>query len=110
MKNYSTKWIIQRITAVVLVPLTFWFVYNCLLLASFNYDETKAFFSSKTNSSLYFILIISMLYHSKLGCETIVEDYVTSQKLKNITILSIKLLTYALMIIVSFSIFSLVVA
>ena len=110
MKNYSTKWIIQRITAVVLAPLTFWFVYNCLLLASFNYDETKVFFSSKTNSSLYFILIISMLYHSKLGCETIVEDYVTSQKLKNITTLFIKLLTYALMIIVSFSIFSLAMA
>ena len=110
MKNYATKWIIQRITALVLVPLTFWFVYNCLILASFNYDETKAFFSSKTNSSLYFILIISMLYHSKLGCETIAEDYVTSQKLKNITKLFINLLTYALMIIVSFSIFSLVVA
>ena len=110
MKNYSTKWIIQRITALVLVPLTFWFVYNCLLLASFNYDETKVFFSSKTNSSLYFILIISMLYHSKLGCETIAEDYVTSQNLKNITKLFINLLTYALMIIVSFSIFSLVMA
>jgi len=110
MKNYATKWIIQRITALVLVPLTFWFVYNCLILASFDYDETKAFFSSKTNSSLYFILIISMLYHSKLGCETIVEDYVTSQKLKNITKLFINLLTYALMIIVSLSIFSLVVA
>ena len=110
MKNYATKWIIQRLTALVLIPLTFWFVYNCLLLASFNYDQTKAFFFSKINSSLYFILIISMLYHSKLGCETIAEDYVTSQKLKNITKLSINLLTYALMIIVSFSIFSLVVA
>ncbi len=110
MKNYSTKWIIQRITALILIPLTFWFIYNCLQLASFNYDQTKAFFFSKLNSSLYFILIISMLYHSKLGCETIVEDYVTSQKLKNITKLVISLLTYALMILVSLSIFILVAA
>ena len=100
----------QRVTALVLIPLTFWFVYNCLLLATFNYDETKAFFFSKLNSSLYFILIISMLYHAKLGCETIAEDYVTSQKLKNIAKLSISSLTYILMIIVSFSIFSLVTA
>ena len=110
MKNYSTKWIIQRITALILIPLTFWFVYNCLQLASFNYDQTKAFFSSKLNSSLYFILIISMLYHAKLGCETIADDYVTSHKLKYITNLFISSLTYILMIIVFFSIFSLIKA
>ena len=110
MKNYSKKWIIQRITAFVLIPLTFWFIYNCLLLASLDYYETKAFFFSKINSSLYFILTISMLYHSKLGCETIVEDYVTSQKLKYITKSLISLLTYLLMIIVSISIFSMVMS
>jgi len=110
MKNYSTKWIMQRITALILIPLTFWFVYNCLLLASFNYEETKAFFFSKLNSLLYFILIISMLYHAKLGCETIADDYVTSHKLKYITNLFISLLTYILMIIVFFSIFSLIKA
>ncbi len=110
MNNYKTKWILQRLTALILIPLTFWFVYNCLLFASFNYDETKAFFLSKFNSSLYFILIISMLYHAKLGCETIAEDYVTSQKVKHITKLSINILTYALMILVSLSIFTLVAA
>ena len=49
-------------------------------------------------------------FFTKLGCETIVEDYVTSQKLKNITKLTINLSTYALMILVSLSIFLLVAA
>ena len=105
MKNYSTKWILQRITAVILIPLTFWFIYNCILLSSYNFQETRAFFVSKINSSLYFILIISMLYHSKLGCETIVEDYVTSHNFKNITKLLIGLLTYSLMILTTLSIY-----
>ena len=108
MKNYATKWIMQRITAVILIPLTFWFIYNCLLLSSYNYQETKEFFFSKINSLLYFILIISMLYHAKLGCETIIEDYVTSHKLKKITKLIVNLLTYFLMIVTSLSILLLV--
>ena len=108
MKNYSTKWILQRITAVILIPLTFWFIYNCILLSSYNFQETRAFFVSKINSSLYFILIISMLYHSKLGCETIVEDYVTSHNLKKITKLFIGLFTYSLMILTTLSIYLLI--
>ena len=108
MKNYATKWIMQRITAVILIPLTFWFIYNCLLLSSYNYQETKEFFFSKINSLLYFILIISMLYHAKLGCETIIEDYVTSHNLKKITKLIVNLLTYFLMIVTSLSILLLV--
>ena len=110
MKSYATKWIMQRITAVILIPLTFWFIYNCLLLSSYNYQETREFFFSKINSLLYFILIISMLYHAKLGCETIVEDYVTSHNLKKVTKLLINLLTYSFMILTTISISFLILA
>ena len=104
MKNYANKWILQRITAVILIPLTFWFVYQCFLLSNYDYQETKAFFLSKFNSSLFFILVIAMLYHAKLGCETIVEDYVTSDKLKKVTILFISALAYLFMILTTLSI------
>ena len=103
MKNYASKWILQRITAVILVPLTFWFVYQCVLLSKYGYDEIKLFFYSKINSAFYLILIVAMLYHSKLGCETIVEDYVTSNNLKRITKLFINLLTYLFMILTALS-------
>jgi len=44
MKNYASKWIMQRLTAVILIPLTFWFVYQCVLLSSYDYTQIKAFF------------------------------------------------------------------
>ncbi len=103
MKNYASKWILQRLTAVILIPLTFWFVYQCVILSSYEYDQIRTFFFSKLNASLFFILIMSMLYHAKLGNDTIVEDYVTSHNLKKITKLIISALTYASMILTTIS-------
>ena len=103
MKNYASKWIMQRLTAVILIPLTFWFVYQFVLLSNYEYDQIKSFFFSKINASLFFILIIAMLYHAKLGNETIVEDYVTSHNLKKTTKLIISALTYLSMILTTIS-------
>ena len=98
----------QRVTAIILIPLTFWFVYQCVLIASYEYDEIRTFFLSKLNALLYFILTISMLYHAKLGNETIVEDYISSHKLKKISKLFISAITYLSMILTTISIFYIV--
>tara|TARA_Y100001970_G_scaffold286519_1_gene408886 strand:+ start:1345 stop:1677 length:333 start_codon:yes stop_codon:yes gene_type:complete len=103
MKNYASKWIMQRLTAALLIPLTFWFVYQCVLISSYDYDQIRSFFFSKVNTLLFLILIISMLYHAKLGNETIVEDYVTSHNLKKVTKLFISALTYLSMILTTIS-------
>ena len=108
MRNYASKWIMQRLTAVILIPLTFWFVSQCVLLSNYEYDQIKSFFFSKINASLFFILIIAMLYHAKLGNETIVEDYVTSVNLKKITKLFINVITYSSMILTTISLFYIV--
>ena len=104
MKNYAKKWMIQRITAVLLIPLSFWFIYHCLSFASMNYTQLFLFFKSAVNSLLFLIMMISMLIHAKLGCETIIEDYVTSKSLKNISTLLINLIVYLSMTIITLAI------
>ena len=75
MSSYSFKWIVQRITAAILIPLTFWFVYNCVLFSKLDYQSLIIFFNSYLNSSLFLIMMISMMIHTILGCETIITDY-----------------------------------
>ena len=104
MKNYARKWLIQRITATLLIPLSFWFIYHCLSFASMNYTQIFLFFKSTVNSLLFLIMMISMLVHAKLGCETIVEDYVTSKSLKDMSTLLINLIVYLSMIIITLAI------
>ena len=106
MKNsYASKWILQRITAILLIPLTFWFIYNCISFQYLHFEEMKLFFQSHLNSFLFFIMIITMLIHGKLGCDTIVQDYVSSlywQKYFKIIINFITLITFFLVTVAIF--------
>ena len=99
MNSYSSKWIIQRITAVLLIPLTIWFIYNCVLFSKSNYSDLILFFSSYINSILFLAMMIVMLIHSKYGCETIIDDYVVSKKIKTITILILQITIYLVILI-----------
>ena len=101
MKNYALKWITKRITASILIPLTFWFIYISISLSKMEYDETVIFFRSYFNSFFFYVMMISMLIHSRLGLQTILEDYVTSKKTLKISKLTIDYLTYSLMFLIT---------
>ena len=45
-KEGTSHWWAQRLTAVALVPLTFWFVYNCILFSKIEYNELVLFFNT----------------------------------------------------------------
>ena len=101
MKNYALKWIIQRVTALILIPMTFWFIYSAISLSKMEYDETIYFFQSYINSFLFYVMMIAMLLHAKLGLQTIIDDYVTSKKINNLSKRIINLFVYILMILMT---------
>ena len=109
MKNYAFKWIVKRITASILIPLTFWFIYISISLSKMEYDETVIFFRSCFNSFLFYVMMISMLIHSRLGLQTILEDYVTSKKTLKISKLTIDYLTYTLMFLITVFIIKMII-
>ena len=67
----------------------------------------KSFFESYVNSFLFLSMMIAMLIHAKLGCETIVLDYISSLNLQKILKGLINVITILTLFLVVGAIFKL---
>jgi len=105
MISGKTHWLMQRLSAIILIPLTLWFVYKFIKLTSYEYSEILNFFNSKTNSFLFCIMMLVMIYHGRLGMQTIIEDYISTINIRNKIIFIIKIFSYIIMLVSSLSIF-----
>jgi succinate dehydrogenase / fumarate reductase membrane anchor subunit len=73
----SEHWLAQRLTAIFLVPLTFWFVWAVLsLLTATDPMEAVKILVSPLHASALALMLGVMLYHGMLGMTVIIEDYV----------------------------------
>jgi succinate dehydrogenase / fumarate reductase membrane anchor subunit len=81
-KQGTEHWWMQRVTAVALVPLTIWFVIALLGMESFAYAGVVAWISQPFNAVLLILTLVAVLYHSMLGLQVVIEDYVHAGWLK----------------------------
>lgn len=75
-KAGAGHWWMQRLTAVALVPLGLWFVFALLGLQHGNYQMVSAWVAEPGNSILLILLVLTLVYHSSLGLQVVIEDYV----------------------------------
>lgn len=73
---------VQRLTAIALIPLTIWFVAAFVSLAGAGHGEVTEWLGKPVPAILMLLLIVSGMYHLKLGMQVIVEDYVHGEGLK----------------------------
>lgn len=88
--NGTGHWWSQRVTAVGLVFLGLWFAAELICLESFDYQAMTAFLSSPYNAVLLVLLIGTLMYHSLLGVQVVIEDYVHHGGLKVASLMLIK--------------------
>lgn len=71
-------WWVQRLTAVALIPLTLWFAYAVVSqgLDFSSFESAREFIGQPIHALLLILLAFTMLHHSQLGIQVIVEDYV----------------------------------
>lgn len=77
-KEGVEHWWLQRMTAVALVPLTIWFAGSLIALAGSDYDTLIAWLRAPLATILIVLLLIALLYHTALGLQVVIEDYIHS--------------------------------
>jgi succinate dehydrogenase / fumarate reductase membrane anchor subunit len=82
----AEHWWWQRLTAVALVPLGVWLALSLAALDDFSYATVIAWMQQPITSILLILVVIVTSYHSYLGAQVVVEDYVHAPVLKVVTL------------------------
>lgn len=77
-KEGVEHWWTERVTAVALVPLTLWFVASIIAHTGRDYASFIAWVGRPFTTILMILLLIALFYHTALGLQVVIEDYVHS--------------------------------
>jgi succinate dehydrogenase / fumarate reductase membrane anchor subunit len=69
-------------SAIALVLLGAWFVISLATMPGFQHADAVAFVGQPLHAVLLMLLSVAMAYHSWLGVQVVIEDYVHSHGLK----------------------------
>ena len=72
----------QRVSGVALVLLGLWFVASLVMLPALSYTAVIGFIETPINTVLLVLLCLAVAYHSYLGVQVVIEDYVHGHGLK----------------------------
>jgi len=100
--NETRKWIIHRISAIVLAPLYVWLYFSLISLSTKNYLEAIYFFKNPLFAILTIMVFFVGFFHAKISLNEIFEDYIHDQKIKdvaNILVLILSIIIPAVTII-----------
>lgn len=81
-KEGADHWWMQRVSAISNMLLGLWFIYALSSLPGYDYLDMMRFIADPINGVLLSLLAVSFCYHSYLGIQVVLEDYVHTPALK----------------------------
>lgn len=97
-------WIAQRVTAVAAIPLSLWLVYSIVVLRGASHGVFTDWLAQPLNAILMILFIISVFYHTALGLQVVIEDYVHRECVKLPSLIGMNLALFALAVVSVFSV------
>ena len=72
----TRHWRWQRVSALLLIPLSLWLIVSFSNVVYSEYDQSLAWVSGPLVGSLLGLTLVSLLFHGHLGIVVVIDDYV----------------------------------
>ena len=99
--NETRKWVLHRISAIILAPLYIWLFFSLIVLSTKNYLEAIYFFKNPLFAILTIIVFFVAFFHAKISLSEIFEDYIHNKKNKDVANLLALILIFFWLIFLS---------
>ena len=80
----TQKWILHRISAIILAPIYVWLYFSLISLSTKNYSEAINFFKDPLFEIITIMVFFVGFFHAKISLSEIFEDYIHNKKIKNV--------------------------
>lgn len=90
-KTGTSHWWMQRVSAVALIPLSFWLIIFLDLSLTAPFQETLAWLTTPVNTVSITAWIIAVFYHAALGLQVVIEDYIAAEGVKIVAVWAVNL-------------------
>ena len=90
-KAGTSHWWMQRITAVALIPLSFWLISFLDLSLNAPYQQTVEWLTSPLNTVCMVAWVLAVFYHAAMGLQVVIEDYVAAEGVKIVAVWTVNL-------------------
>jgi succinate dehydrogenase / fumarate reductase membrane anchor subunit len=90
-KGGSGHWYAQRVSAVALVILGFWFIASLAMLgAGAPLDAVSGWLRSPFPAAMAVLLVVVTAWHAMLGLQVVIEDYVADKGTRMVVLVALK--------------------
>jgi succinate dehydrogenase / fumarate reductase, membrane anchor subunit len=103
-KEGVAHWWTQRVSAVALVGLGLWLAVALLLLGDYTRAAVTAWMAVPRNAILLSLTLVTSAYHSQLGVQVVIEDYVHHHWIKVVSLLLLNFLHIVLAVVGVFAV------
>ncbi|PIV32703.1 MAG: succinate dehydrogenase, hydrophobic membrane anchor protein [Lysobacterales bacterium CG02_land_8_20_14_3_00_62_12] len=93
-KAGTEHWWAQRVSSVLLLPLTLWFLLAAASLLRADYADARVYLAQPLNAFLLLAFLLAALYHAWLGLQVVIEDYVHGRAMEISLLLAVRLLAF----------------